>query len=353
MANKRRKPSRPDSARQRAPARTAAAPRPVAARAAKLPQGSSARLRRTDILHLGLLLGAVALSYLLPFELLLLSYAILGPAHYLTEISWLHDRKYFLPQRWLALLLCLVALGSMFMASDIWLGILVCFTFAACAILAGMGTGRRALAFLALAAGSFAILGLFDVPFGIAWVLVPTVIHVSVFTLVFRTVGAFRSRSAAQFALVGVYLAAIAAILLVPPSRATVIPSLARLGGEYFGDIPLALGSLLRIPNLTFDTRFTGFLSFVYTYHYLNWFIKADVIRWADVPRPRLAAIAGLSLAATGLYFYNYAYGFTVLLLLSFLHVLLEFPLNSISIRQLGTAIGGSLRPRRPAAASG
>src|SRR5215472_11330753 len=245
------------------------------------------------------------------------------------------------------------ALRAMFMASDFWLGILLCFTFIACAILAGMGTGPRALAFLAVAAGSFALLGFTDIPFGLAWVLVPTVIHVSVFTLVFMTVGAFRSRSAAQFALVGFYLAAIAAILLVPPSRATVIPSLARLGGEYFGDIPLALGSLLRIPNLTFDTRFTGLLSFVYTYHYLNWFIKADVIRWADVPRPRLVAIAGLSLVATGLYFYNYAYGFAVLLLLSFLHVLLEFPLNSISIRQLGAAIGGTLRPRRPAAASG
>jgi hypothetical protein len=51
-----------------------------------------------------------------------------------------------------------------------------------------------------------------------------------------------------------------------------------------------------------------------------------------------------LSLAATGLYLYNYVYGFLLLFLLSLTHVLLEFPLNSISIRQLGAAIGGSLR---------
>src|SRR5215469_2234117 len=163
MANRRRKPSRPASPRRKAPA-IPTAPRPAAERPANLPQGVSIRLRCVDILHLELLLGAVALSYLLPFELLLLSYAILGPAHYLTEISWLHDRKYFLPRRWLALLLCLVALGTMFMASDFWLGILVCFTFIACAILAWMGTGPRALAFLAIAAGSFALLGLFDIP---------------------------------------------------------------------------------------------------------------------------------------------------------------------------------------------
>ncbi len=56
----------------------------------------------------GLLLGALALAYLLPFELLVLSYTVLGPAHYLTEISWLHDRKYFLPHRGIALLLALV-----------------------------------------------------------------------------------------------------------------------------------------------------------------------------------------------------------------------------------------------------
>src|ERR1043165_8502495 len=34
-------------------------------------------------------------AFVLPFELFLFSYAVLGPLHYLTEISWLHDRKYF------------------------------------------------------------------------------------------------------------------------------------------------------------------------------------------------------------------------------------------------------------------
>ena len=55
-------------------------------------------MRRADTIHAGLLLASLALAYVLPFELLLLSYAILGPAHYFTEISWLHDRRYFLPQ---------------------------------------------------------------------------------------------------------------------------------------------------------------------------------------------------------------------------------------------------------------
>jgi 4-hydroxybenzoate polyprenyltransferase len=48
-----------------------------------------------DRANLLLLTFAFAVAYIIPFELLLLSYAFLGPLHYLTEISWLHDRKYF------------------------------------------------------------------------------------------------------------------------------------------------------------------------------------------------------------------------------------------------------------------
>jgi hypothetical protein len=35
------------------------------------------------------------LAYFYPFETFLLAYAYLGPLHYLTEISWLHDRNYY------------------------------------------------------------------------------------------------------------------------------------------------------------------------------------------------------------------------------------------------------------------
>lgn len=40
-------------------------------------------MRGTDAAHLGLMLGALGLAYLVPFELLLLAYVVvLGPAHY-------------------------------------------------------------------------------------------------------------------------------------------------------------------------------------------------------------------------------------------------------------------------------
>src|SRR3984957_5219692 len=132
--------------------------------------------RATDAIHMGLMFAALGITYLVPFELLLLSYTVLGPAHYLTEISWLHDRKYFLPHRGLALLLSLTALGAMFMADPFWLGVVVSFSFVACAILATARTGAWAMGLLGLAAGGFALLSRLDLPFAIAWALIPSVI---------------------------------------------------------------------------------------------------------------------------------------------------------------------------------
>jgi hypothetical protein len=156
--------------------------------------------------------------------------------------------------------------------------------------------------------------------------------------------GAFRSRSPAQLALVGVYLAAIALIVAAPPTVGWVFPPLASQDEPSFGDIPGALARVLGLPDLTLDARLMGLLSFVYAYHYLNWFIKAEVIHWNRIPRGRAIAIAALSLAATVFYFVDFALGFTVLLLVSLMHVLLEFPLNSRSVRELA-----GLALRRPA----
>jgi hypothetical protein len=148
-----------------------------------------------------------------------------------------------------------------------------------------------------------------------------------------------------------IYLAALALILIAPPSAEVRVPLFAKVGQEYFGNVAPALSRLLGIPDLRLDTRLTSLLAFVYTYHYLNWFIKADVIRWADIPRLRLAGLLAASAASTALYFYDYTFGFTFLLALSLVHILLEFPLNSMAIRQLGTAIAQSAMRRRAAAA--
>src|SRR5690242_4455193 len=45
-----------------------------------------------------LMVAACAAAFVAPFPLFLAAYAILGPLHYLTQISWLHDRHYFAPR---------------------------------------------------------------------------------------------------------------------------------------------------------------------------------------------------------------------------------------------------------------
>jgi len=301
---------------------------------------------RVDVVHLGLMLSALALAYLLPFELLLIAYAVLGPAHYLTEISWLHDRRYFLSARPIAVVLAALAIAAVSVPSIpasgwlIWIG----FVGAALAI-GGIGWGQRAILAVILIAITAALLTGRDF-LAVSAVLLPTLIHVCVFTLVFMALGAWRARSRSQGALVVVYLAAIALILVLPPGPVPRSLPMAQLGFHYFGGVAPALGQVLHVPNLTFDSRSTGLLSFVYTYHYLNWFIKADVIGWRRIPPARLVAIGALSAAATGLYFYDYTLGFTVLLALSLVHVVLEFPLNAVSIRQLaGVVAQGVGRP--------
>jgi len=297
-------------------------------------------MRMTDAAHLGLMLVALGLTYLVPFELLLLSYVVLGPAHYATEISWLHDRKYFLPRRGIAAALAGVAVVAALVENASWFGFVMWAAFVGCVLLVTATTALQTMVLFMVAVAATAALVANGASLAVIGILLPTLIHVSLFTLVFMTLGAYRSGQRVQWLLVAIYLVAIALILIVPPTAATIIPSFGAAGRDYFANVAPALGRLFGIPGLQLDTRLTSLLAFIYTYHYLNWFIKADVIRWNSMTRERLALVIAASGASTALYFYDYALGFTVLLAFSLAHIVLEFPLNGLALRQLGAAIG-------------
>ncbi|MBR0718150.1 hypothetical protein [Bradyrhizobium liaoningense] len=303
-------------------------------------------MRRNDAIHLGLMLFALGAAYLVPFELLLLAYVVLGPAHYFTEISWLHDRSYFLPHRGIAIALAVVAVAAALIDNASWFGFAMWGALVVCAMLAATTSAIESMLLFIVAIALSAIMYSSGSSLAVIGILIPTLIHVSLFTLIFMVLGAYRSGSRAQAALVVVYLLSIAAILLLPPTAEIRIANFARVGQDYFGNVGPALSRLFGVPGLVLDTRLTSLLAFVYTYHYLNWFIKADVIRWTEVPKARLAAMAVASTASTALYFYDYAFGFTFLLALSLVHILLEFPLNSLALRQLGATIQGAVRAR-------
>src|SRR5262245_24489410 len=50
---------------------------------------------QVNYLNATLMVVSCAVAFRYPFELFLFAYTVLGPLHYSTEISWLHDRKYF------------------------------------------------------------------------------------------------------------------------------------------------------------------------------------------------------------------------------------------------------------------
>ena len=86
------------------------------------------------------------------------------------------------------------------------------------------------------------------------------------------------------------------------------------------------------------------FIAFAYTYHYLNWFSKTEIIAWHKVPKQRLIIIAILWFIALGAYAYDYKTGFQCLFFLSFLHVLLELPSNIVSIKGILSELSGNNR---------
>ena len=191
------------------------------------------------------------ITYLVPFELLLLSYVVLGPAHYFTEISWLHDRKYFLPpSRRRARARRRSRVAAALIDNAIWFGFVMWTAFVACALLAAATTAAQSadarrssrsavtVTMVPSNGSSLAVLG----------ILLPTLIHVSLFTLVFMTLGRVPlGQQASQALLVVIYLAAIVLILAAAAVRQRRISRLSpRLAQDYFGNVAPGAGPAAR-----------------------------------------------------------------------------------------------------------
>jgi hypothetical protein len=73
---------------------------------------------RLSWINSGLMVAACGVAFLAPFHLFLFAYAVLGPLHYITEISWLHDRSYFAKRhsarRWWLILVAATMMVLMF-----------------------------------------------------------------------------------------------------------------------------------------------------------------------------------------------------------------------------------------------
>ena len=294
-----------------------------------------------DRINLLLLAFAFVVAYVIPFELLLLSYAFLGPLHYLTEISWLHDRKYFtlLPEDPIYLtvgsFILLFAGAAIFpsAAELVWILILIAF----CTTFVRSMWKRLAI----LTAGFiFLIPWLGSTASYAAAVLIPTVAHVYLFTIIFMIFGALKAKSTLGFVNSALFFFGGIALLFLPQSGVQIFPSYVAAHYDIFGSIADAFGQTLGVSALTVLPAVASFLAFAYTHHYLNWFSKTTVIEWHAVSWQRAMIIGALYAISVGLYLYDYTLGFIVLLSLSFLHVVLEFPLNFRSMQGVYQELG-------------
>ena len=398
---------------------------------------------KINYLNIGLMLVTMALAYYFPFETFLFAYAFLGPLHYLTEISWLHDRQYFTKGKYdfIPLLLIGIALSYAAFAKDSGFDMEFFNTFAELGLFDKLLVlalfSSLLFAFVKnLPVKIFSILFLFIFISG--WFsednkemnqssttvfaltsLLPTLIHVYVFTGLFMLFGALKSRSKTG-------LISVAAFIILPIILIFVVPVKPKTnyisaygkeayyaGGDGFFYTNVGIldhFKLMNVPNFTnkqyldsvvnknsptnqfpvvekkritdslsknlsaafldpnpdseyymkpipvnkaipvnpkdfywssvffstFGIMLMRFIAFAYMYHYLNWFSKTEVIRWHKVPKIRFAAVLLIWLSACGLYAYDYALGLSFLFFLSFTHVLLEFPLNMVSIVGIG-----------------
>ncbi|HXJ33193.1 MAG TPA: hypothetical protein VMS22_04065 [Candidatus Eisenbacteria bacterium] len=300
-------------------------------------------LDRINYTNIGLMLGSAALACTLPFEMFLLAYAVLGPLHYLTQISWLHDRGFYTTGRhdWIPLAaLGVVAFVAAYTTWLPWDG----------APFAALGSGVAAAyvrnpiakASALVTAVALAVPVLSWPPAGILFLfLLTTVVHVYVFTGVFILAGSMKAHSRSGYASFAVYVVCGAALLLVQPAAAGYDPSpYTRAGVEPFGGLIDAMALLVpgrgEWPAVVAIGRF---LAFAYTYHYLNWFSKTGIIRWHEMSRARMAVIGVVYAASLAVYAADYRIGLMALFFLSIAHVFLEFPLDTRTIVDVATGM--------------
>jgi len=323
--------------------------------------------KNIDVINIGLVLLSLYISITIPFELFLFSYTILGPIHYLTEINWLKDNDYFIysKPKWylvfftLTILLSIYPLSLYFVTNQqssilqvtrvfgekINSFLLIGFLFAFCLMFFKQNL-KIIIALSILTLGSLLLPKFLPDFFIFIGIFLPTIVHVYFFTIVFVLFGAIKSKSK-----YGIYLSVL--LLIVPwfiafwplnfnaykPSNKIVhffLDSNFSSLGTYIGQKINVLenGNFKILSNL--GLRIQVFITFSYTYHYLNWFSKTSIIGWKNnLSKLKCLMILIFWILSVALYIYDFKTGFTALFVLSFLHVFLEFPLNALSIKEL------------------
>lgn len=322
--------------------------------------------RKTDYLNIGLIILSLILAFYIPFELFLFAYAVLGPLHYLTEISWLNSKGYFVKAGKVILGICLFCAlfgvpAFVFLQSfpdvitDAGLKNVIMFigkwtngmTFIALVFAFGLVFIKKTQYLIPfLLVGFIAGYFLNEVSFYqlLLGSLLPTVIHVYVFTILFMLYGALKDKS--KPGLGGILLALACPFIImavdIDPNNYYLTDNVRQtftesnfhfLAAKIAGILGISEGNVFYFYEKPY-IKIQIFIAFAYCYHYLNWFSKTSVIGWHKNLNPKkIAIIVAIWGASVFLYWYDYRVGFASLVFLSMLHLFLEFPLNLVSIK--------------------
>jgi hypothetical protein len=187
--------------------------------------------------------------------------------------------------------------------------------------------------------------------------LLPTAVHVYIFTGFFILYGALKSRSRSAYFSLAVFLGCGVVFFVFNPTLSGISANPdVQARYESFESVNYYLARILGgTPDQALDIYGTGialgvmrFLAFAYTYHYLNWFSKTSIIGWHQVPRHRLLTLVVLWAGFVTAYTMDFRTGLIMLQVLSSFHVLLEFPLDHHTMlgvgRELAKWTGGRVR---------
>ncbi len=325
-------------------------------------------IKTLNMLNIILMILSCMVAFVLPFKLFLFSYVVLGPLHYLTEINWLKQRNYFTLNKndylILSLLTALFFLGYIagsfafehsILYNAEWkdnrtitltahLSHLAVFVAFLCALVMIIFSSAQARILGILAALSIALLFYRAPAYAYFIGFLPTLIHVVLFTAVFILNGSLKSNSSSGLLSFVVFVSCIASFFFIPYSnpdyRITedvwnkyLSTGIHFINVELISILDPAAGKDIFLSDLGLAVQ--RMVAFAYTYHYLNWFSKTSLIKWHQVSRRTMTITATLWVASVALYLYSFPAGVLVLLFLSTLHVILEFPLNHKSIIEL------------------
>jgi hypothetical protein len=337
---------------------------------------SSLSTDQLNYLNIGLMILAAAAAFVRPFEVFLAAYAFLGPLHYLTEISWLHDRNYYTRGKRDYLMLVAMAVVVTIVVTKIIPGVpdwvrvattYIAFGIALVFVLVSKPWKRRVCYALLIVTSGLAVH--VDVLYTVFGVLLPTIVHVFVFTGLFILAGALKGRSVSGISSLAVFcLCALSFFMIGRNATAGDVSVSVQKIYYAFTQLNYSLMTPFNQQDLSVPENTTNFINFVnyrlyhsplalaimrliafgYLYHYLNWFSKTSIIQWHNIPRSRFIGVIVIWVASVGAYAYNYQFGLRWLFFLSFTHVLLEFPLNHLTMINIGREFKNILLPAVP-----